>query len=112
LGASTARYISSSEIFPGFLASQHDPDFPVLVWTRPALDNFDRTRRTKLGLVFTLLARVVEVRWRSGRYPKPAIICTAIENCVLVATIVTLFITEWEVKRNWDLKVLSTNGLE
>ena len=38
------------------LASQHAPALPVAVSTSPALDSLASVRRTKLGLVFTLIS--------------------------------------------------------
>src|SRR5260221_108630 len=103
-GTPAALKMSSSETSAGSRASQHAPLGPVAVRTKPAFDNFATTRRTKLALVLTLLASSVEVlpplRWR---HPKPAITCTAIENCVFNATTVTLFVTDREGKRDFGI---------
>lgn len=68
-----------------FFARRQAPVLPVVVSTRLALDNFDTTRRTKLGLVLTLIASRLEVISRSHPAARPAMMCTAIENCVLTA---------------------------
>ena len=52
--------MSSNEILFGSFASDVAPSFPVVALTRPAFDSFDNIRRTKLGLVFTLLANLLE----------------------------------------------------
>jgi hypothetical protein len=68
-----------------FFARRQAPLLPVVVSTRFARDNFATTRRTKLGLVLTLIASRLEVISRSHPAAKPAMMCTAIENCVFTA---------------------------
>jgi hypothetical protein len=61
------------------------PFLPVAVSTRPALDNSANTRRTKLELVFTLPAIRAELTSSTDAWPKLAMVCVAMENCVLTA---------------------------
>src|SRR6202012_5042924 len=85
--------MSSKEILFASWASQHAPALPVVVSTKPALDNLANVRRTKLALVFTLSARWLDVTPVSHPQARPDMMCTAIENCVLTAITVTIIVT-------------------
>ena len=81
LGASTASYISKSDISLAGLANRHVPDFPLLVRTKPALESLDNILRTKLGQALMLPAAMSdEVKSTFAPYPSTAMMCIAIEN--------------------------------